>query len=451
MTGAIAAHTLGIASNRIGEAFSSTGVVSNFNYDGNENLTSLIEAGGEAINAGSTTLREVFSNSLFAISLFPEADRPSMATIWGLGDSRDMSSGSGLGTRSWDADVFTGHLGLDAMVSQGLLVGITAAVTESDIDHTGATEGELTFKSRTTALNPYLGWTSANQNAELRAVAGYGVGEIDIEQSNYELQTVSNTYHTLGISGNQRIYTSDSILEGSSSELSITGQSWYARQNLFGVEGFINSMQTDASHYRIGIVGSHTQNLVSGSTLKPTFSVGLRGDGKDNQSIFGMEVGSGISYTTTHGLLLTGNSNMFLIEQGEIQKWSLLGTISYDQGNDKLGTIMEISPSYGQMENSNSRSLWSSDILESVSETGQYTDGTKVDTEFAYGLSILDDTSKLTPFGGIGYADDTNNKYHVGTRLQLGSDLKFELTGTQEKDAEGTLNQKIKLDGAFSW
>ena len=45
MTGAIAAHTLGIASDRIGEAFSSTGVVTNFNYDGNENLTSLIEAG----------------------------------------------------------------------------------------------------------------------------------------------------------------------------------------------------------------------------------------------------------------------------------------------------------------------------------------------------------------------------------------------------------------------
>ena len=82
------------------------------------------------------------------------------------------------------------------------------------------------------------------------------------EQTNYELQTVSNTYHTLGISGNQRIYASDSILEGGTSELSITGQSWYARQNLFGVEGFINSMQTDARHYRISIVGSHTQSLV---------------------------------------------------------------------------------------------------------------------------------------------------------------------------------------------
>ena len=50
-----------------------------------------------------------------------------------------------------------------------------------------------------------------------------------------------------------------------------------------------------------------------------------------------------------------------------------------------------------------------------------------------------------------GYSDDANNKYHVDTRLQLGSDLKFELTGTQESDAQGTLNQLIKLDGALYW
>ena len=61
------------------------------------------------------------------------------------------------------------------------------------------------------------------------------------------------------------------------------------------------------------------------------------------------KLGSGVSYTSPLGLSITGNSNMFLNEQGEIQKWSLLGKMSYDQGSDKLGTFMEISPSFGQM------------------------------------------------------------------------------------------------------
>ena len=70
-----------------------------------------------------------------------------------------------------------------------------------------------------------------------------------------------------------------------------------------------------------------------------------------------MEVGNGLNYTSTFGLSLTGKSNMFLIEQGQIQKWSVLETVSYDQGNDKLGIIMEVSLSYGQMQGTNSRSL----------------------------------------------------------------------------------------------
>ena len=120
MTGAIAARTLGVASDRIGEAFSSTGVASKFMYDGKQDLTELLTMGGEALNGNAMTLREVLGSSSFAISLFPETDGPSMATIWGLGDYRGMASGEGLDSRSWDADVFTGHLGLDAMVSQGL-------------------------------------------------------------------------------------------------------------------------------------------------------------------------------------------------------------------------------------------------------------------------------------------------------------------------------------------
>ena len=49
MTGAIAARTLGVASDRIGEAFSSSGVSSTFNYNGNESLTSILTAGGEGL------------------------------------------------------------------------------------------------------------------------------------------------------------------------------------------------------------------------------------------------------------------------------------------------------------------------------------------------------------------------------------------------------------------
>ena len=140
-----------------------------------------------------------------------------------------------------------------------------------------------------------------------------------------------------------------------------------------------------------------------------------------------------------------------MIEQGEIQKWSVLGTFNYDKDKNLLGTIFEISPSYGNMQETNSRSLWSTDILENISDTGQYMDGLHVVSNIGYGIAIFDHSSRLTPFGGIDFAEDSNNKYHIGTRVQLGTDLTFELIGTQEFNSEGSIYQKIQFDGTFNW
>ena len=451
ITGSIGARTLGIATQRIATAFSESGGLSTFNYDGNQDLTKILTAGGESLNDSTLTLRNVLGSSSFAVNLLPETENLSLATVWGIGDLRDLKSINSSSQRSWNGDIFTGHLGIDSKIGNGMLTGISASVVESELDHSGTTEDGLSFNSRVTTLNPYLGWESLTQNTKVNAIAGYGVGELDIDQVNYQLQTVSNSYYTLGISGNTRLYASESIIEGGESELSISGQSWFARQQLIGVEELINSMQIDTGHYRIGFEGSYNQNLASGSYMNQKLMIGLRSDFKNQQSIYGMEVSSNFSFDSPLGVSLTADGSMFVIEQGEIQKWSVLGTLNFDKNKDQLGTILEISPSYGQMYEENTQSLWSKDILESVSESGQYMDGFEVTTNLGYGIGIFDHTGKLTPFSGIDFAEDSNNKFHIGTRVQLGNDLNFEMTGTQEFNYEGSISQKIQLDGTIKW
>ena len=110
-------------------------------------------------------------------------------------------------------------------------------------------------------MNPYLGWNSSTQDTQFRAIAGYGIGEIGIDQINYQLQTINSTYNSIGVSGKKRIIQFQKVqLEGGESELLISGQSWFTRQGMSGVEGLINSMETDAGHYRIGLKGAHTQH-----------------------------------------------------------------------------------------------------------------------------------------------------------------------------------------------
>ena len=451
LTGSLAVTTLGIANDRIDQAFVPSNTPITFMYDGKQDLTDLLLAGGDAINDDSMTLRNVLSNSSFNLSLFPQAEGPSPATIWGIGLDNDFGSSSSDNERSWNGDVFTGTLGLDVMVGETLLAGVSAVITESNVDHSGLSEGGLSFTSHTTALNPYIGWNSVTGDAQVQAITGYGVGEIEIDQTNYAVQAASNTYYTFGVSGDKQIYSSDLILAGGVSELSVTGQGWFARQHLIGIADLIESTQTDASHNRLALRGSHTQTFETGSILQPTFSFGFRGDGRDNQSIFGMEVGTGISYTAPIGLSLSGDNYMFLVEQGEIQKWSLIGSVSYDQNSDSLGTMFEIFPSFGQMNGEGNRSLWSNDILESVSDSGQYMDGGRINTDLSYGFSILGDTSRITPFAGYGYSTDETNRFSLGAKLDLGSDVKFELTGLNETNLEGLDHQKIKLDGTLNW
>ena len=451
LTGAISAQTFNIISDRVEQTFSNSAHSSTFTFDGNQDLTNIIASSGEALNENSKTLQDALGNSSFAISIYPENKGTSSTTIWGIGDNLALTSGHNLSSRIWDGDVFTGHIGIDTLNGQGILTGISTSLTESEFEHSGLTEDSLLFKTRSTALNPYLGWSSTDESTKLQTFTGFGVGEIDIDQPNYELQTVSSTYFTLGVSGNTRIYYSENIFNGGVSELTISGQSWLARQHLLGLESLVDSLQSDASHYQIEVSGAHTQHLTNSSTLVPAFTIGLSGDRKNQQSIFGFEFGNSLNYISPLGFSISGMSNLFLNENVKLTNWDILGNLTYDHGNDQLGPLLEISSSYGQMQNANSRLFWNNDILNSVTETGQYIEGINVKAKLSFGMSYLDGTSILTPFGGILYTDISNNKFQFGSQFQLGSNLKFELTGTQETNQKSSTNHMLQLDGIISW
>ena len=451
LTGAIGVQTFNITTDRVQQAFSNSANSSTFTFDGNQDLTNIIASSGEALNENSLTIHEVLGTSSFSIGLFPENKGTSSATIWGIGDNLALTSEHNLSSQTWDGDVFTGHIGIDTLIGQVILTGISTSLTESEFEYSGVTEDSLLFKTRSTALNPYLGWSSTDESTKLQTFTGFGVGEIDIDQPNYELQTVSSTYFTLGVSGNTRIFYSENIFNDGVSKLTISGQSWLARQHLLGLEGLIDSLQSDASHYQIEVSGAHTQHLTNSSTLVPAFTIGLRRDRKNLQSIFGLDLGSKISFTSPTGLSLSGNSNLFLIDQSKVQEWRINGDINYDRDNDKLGTILAISSSYGNEQDFNTSTSWNHDIIGNVREWNQYPDGFSVKSELGYSINILDEISTLTPFAGIDYSEIANNNFYFGTRIEFGKGLEFELTGTQKTSPTSSTNHMLQLDGTINW
>ena len=244
VVGNMAARASELISQRIQQGFSETGNVA-LNLGGEETIEGLIEMSGEMTNKGSVSWRKVLSDSSFAMTLLSGDDFVSPTTIWGIGDKNDLSSNSTSNLPIWSGDVFTGQFGIDALIGQEFLTGLSASITENDIEVGDENTENLVFTLNSTSLYPYIGWTSTNQDAELRAIAGYGIGEFTINYANYDFEVLASKSYSIALAGSKELYSTESILNGVT-KLNVTGNSWLARQYVDGKDNILTDLQTDA-------------------------------------------------------------------------------------------------------------------------------------------------------------------------------------------------------------
>ena len=318
LNGRMGAGTLETISNRIELGFSNSGNQM-LALGGQNSITGLLAASGEAINENSTTLKSFLGESSFAMSLISGNEFAIPTTLWGLGDYQDLSSIGSEKTIDWSGDLFTGHIGIDALISERLLTGISASVSESEVEFDNSTTNEIQFNVRTTSLNPYLGWTSQNRNSKLHATIGLGQGEIGVKQDSYADETLDSKSYSIGLNGNQVLFTSNSIANGTT-KLSIKGDSWFAHQFIAGRDGILADIHTNAQHLQIRTEGSHQFDFASGSTFSPLISIGIRNDVKGDQSVLGVELTSSADYNNPVGLTIAGTGRMLVGQANQVQK-----------------------------------------------------------------------------------------------------------------------------------
>ena len=449
LTGRMGASNLGIVSNRITQGFSEN-ANQVLELGGRNSVTGILTASGEAINENTTTLKSFLGDSSFAMSLISGDEFAIPTTLWGLGDYQNLSPIGRNQTIDWSGDLFTGHIGIDTLINEGLLTGISASVSESEIEFINSATDALQFDVRTTSLNPYLGWTSQNRNSELRATFGLGQGEIGIKQESYNDTILDSKSYSIGLNGNQVLFTSNNNSNGTT-KLSIKGDSWFAHQFIAGRDGILTEIHTNAQHLRIRTEGSHQFDFASGSTFSPLISIGVRNDVKDHQSVLGVELTSGANYNNPIGLTITGTGSMLVGQANQLQKATINSSLNYDRGSDNLGFIVDVSPKWGYVDVNIQDTLWSNNILDTNFENGQYSNGVSLVSEFGYGLNILSGDSVLTPFSGIEISENQSYEYLIGTRLGLGSNANFELSGIQRNNTSGTNSTAVRLNGSLNW
>ena len=450
LTGTMGANSLTTISNRIELGLSESNQQM-LELWGRNSIPGILTASGGAVNEDTTTLKSFLGDSSFAVTLNSGDEFAIPTTLWGLGDYQSLSPTSrSRDSINWSGDLFTGHIGIDALISDRLITGISASVSESAVEFESTLANELQFNSRTTSLNPYLGWTSNNQNSELHATFGMGLGELEIKQDSYDNEILDSQSYSFGLSGNQVLFTSNQIFAGTT-RLNIKGDSWFAYRHIAGRDGILADLHTNTHHLRIRTEGTHQFSFATGTTLSPKISIGMRNDVKNDQSILGLEVISGANYSNPIGLTIAGNGSMLIGAANQIQKIDIESSLTYDHGRDQRGFIAEVAPSWGQIDASIQNTLWDSSSLDSDFEHGRYSNGTSLTSEFGYGFDILQGNSTLTPISGFSISTNHDYEYLIGTRIGLGTNANFELAGRQEQNNTGTNSTKVQLEGRLNW
>ena len=418
---------------------------------GQNSISGIITTSGEAINARSTSMKSLLGNSSFAVSLNSGDDFAIPTTVWGFGDYQRISTRSSSGkTMDWSGDLFLGHMGIDTLIREGLLVGISASVAESEVKFDNIETENIQFDTLTTSLNPYFGWKFNDRNSEFHATAGYGRGEVGIDQEFYDYEILDSHAYTIGLTGSHILLTSDNILTGTSN-LSIKGETWFARQTVAGKEGVLENINTNSQHLSFRTEGSHQFEFVSGSTLSPIISIGVLNDKRDHQSVLGLEFTGSADYNNLFGFSLSGHGSMLIGQSNQVQKMSLDSSMNYDSNNDELGVIFKLATSWGQSVAEIQDSLWSRSNQASGIGSNHFTDGNTFSSEIGYGLKIWDGRSLLTPFTGFNISQNQGNEYQIGTQMNIGSNLKLNLTGIQYMNVTNDITNKVHIEGSVSW
>ena len=393
--------------------------------------------------ATSLDLRRALDGQEFVLP-FNAAKGETKSTVeaWGRGDYRNLEGGDDRPTQ-WDGDLVSIHVGVDWEVRPGLLAGVMMSWSDGKFDYRNRGDPrEGTYDSELTSVHPYVSWMSFENALQVWATAGYGRGEIEINDgsgkysSDTRLKTVAVGASTVLASEHNTIMFGTSTLrlkaEGNVTEIKADGGNG------------INPLTADVERARVVLEGRHVCERGPGEWLIPWIEVGARHDGGDGLTGTGMEIGTGVRYSNAaKGLTVEGEARYLINHSDDYDEWGFHGEIRVDPGADGRGLSFSLAPSLGHRQR-NIASLWARDgpDMRSTGEHGSVE--SRLDAQLEYGLPAVEGRGLLTPYAHLSFAGG-DGEFRIGSRLQVGSTFNLNVEGGRFGEVEGSSDIGVGL------
>ncbi len=413
--------------------------------------------GGER-QGGSQALspRDPLTSSSFTLT--EETPGKDLASLWGRAavtrfDGRE-------GDLTLDGEVVTGMLGADwsrGRWAAGLILshstgegGYTGAPADADGVSGSGTGGRV--EATLTGLFPWARHTLSGR-LEAWGAAGYGTGELTVTPK--KPGTDQDPGSGSGAGGAAIRADLDlkmaaaglrgTLLDGGGDGLTLTGKTDVlvvetASGRGTGADGGnLEPARAVVTRLRLGVEASHSLQLGNGgTTLTPSIEVGLRHDGGDAETGFGLDLGAGLRLSDPmRGLEVEIRGRGLLSHESDgFRERGFSGALSWRQNpTSERGAILTLTQTVGGSSSGGADALLSRTTLDGLAAnpgsgsgaggtggTGDSEDELKsqrLELKFGYGMPAFGDRYTWTPEAYIGLSD-TGRDYSLGWRLVRG-------------------------------
>ena len=364
----------------------------------------------------AVTPREILTGSSFALT--GEAKAGGTVSLWGRGavsrfDGRE-------GDLSLDGEVVSAMLGAD-WARERWTAGLLVSRSVGDGGYRSP-EAAGTVESTLTGFFPY-GRYAANDRVTVWGIAGYGAGELTLTPEGKSAMRADMDL-MMGAVGLRGVAV-EAPAEGGI-ELAVKTDAMAVRTSSEKTQG-LEAAEADVTRLRLGLEGTWRGLKLGTGTLAPTAEIGVRHDGGDAETGFGLDLGGGLAWSDPEsGLTAEFRGRGLLTHESKgFRDRGLSGSVAWAPGQGSgRGPSLTLTQTLGASAAGGADALLGQRHLgglaanDNGSGDGDDLANRQLDLRLGYGFSAFGDRFTSTPELGLGLSNG-RREYTLGWRLGL--------------------------------
>ena len=367
------------------------------------------------IGLRTVTGRELALGSSFSVT--GETAGGATAAFWGRGAVSDFDGREG--ELILDGEVTTGLLGAD-FASGRWLLGLIASHSRGEGSYRGAGAG--TVSSTLTGVHPWARY-ALSERFSVWGAAGYGAGTLTLDPDGEDAgERAMQAGLTLALAA---LGARGELLEppgdGGGPGLALVSDAMFVRTASESTRG-LAAASADVTRLRLALDGSWRFALAQDVVLTPSLELGVRHDGGDAETGFGVDIGGGLAFAHLRwGLSMELNARTLLAHEASgFRERGITAVLSFDpRPSTDRGLTLSLRQSLGAASTGGAEALLGRETLSGLGASDS-SDARRLELTAGYGIAMFGGRFTGTPKIGVGLSD-TGRDYRLGWRLGLGS------------------------------